>query len=242
MIILSTPQIINIFAIFELNRNKLIEISFYRRALAYSTVGTPDYIAPEVFLQTGQLSHQITFFWSSSSYWPPGYDKSCDWWSLGVIMFEMLIGYPPFCSETPQETYRKVTTYFNTLVAVLDVNLSCFQRLTQNPNPNNWVWKVLVVEWFQNQGWLFRLPKNEKKCPVKRKVSILLLYNNCMLNIVTYLNEILKGKWAIFNFAKLFVVNIPKEPTNQAFVNFHSDPNLKKKDFDFDLEFSVWWW
>ena len=63
-----------------------------------------------------------------------------------------------------------------------------------------------------------------------------------MLNIVTYLNEMLKGEWAIFNFAKLFVVNIPKEPTNQAFVNFSSDSNLKKKDFDFDLEFSVWWW
>merc|ERR1711915_612095 len=60
-----------------------------RRAVAYSTVGTPDYIAPEVFLHTG-------------------YDKSCDWWSLGVIMFEMLIGYPPFCSETPQETWNKI--------------------------------------------------------------------------------------------------------------------------------------
>ena len=34
--------------------------------------------------------------------------SSCDWWSLGVIMFEMLVGYPPFCSDTPQETYRKV--------------------------------------------------------------------------------------------------------------------------------------
>ncbi|KAK6629399.1 hypothetical protein RUM43_003216 [Polyplax serrata] len=67
-----------------------------RRALAYSTVGTPDYIAPEVFLQTG-------------------YGPACDWWSLGVIMYEMLIGYPPFCSENPQETYRKVMNWRDTL-------------------------------------------------------------------------------------------------------------------------------
>ncbi|XP_074661024.1 serine/threonine-protein kinase 38-like isoform X2 [Tubulanus polymorphus] len=68
-----------------------------RRQLAYSTVGTPDYIAPEVFIQTG-------------------YTCTCDWWSLGVIMYEMLIGYPPFCSENPQETYRKVMNWKETLV------------------------------------------------------------------------------------------------------------------------------
>lgn len=68
-----------------------------RRHMAFSTVGTPDYIAPEVFTQSG-------------------YDKSCDWWSLGVIMFEMLVGYPPFCSDSPQETYRKVMAWKETLV------------------------------------------------------------------------------------------------------------------------------
>lgn len=76
-----------------------------RRQLAYSTVGTPDYIAPEVFLQTG-------------------YGVSCDWWSLGVIMYEMLIGYPPFCSETPQETYRKVMNWRETLQFPPEVPIS----------------------------------------------------------------------------------------------------------------------
>lgn len=85
---------------------------------AYSTVGTPDYIAPEVFQQNG-------------------YTKSCDWWSLGVIMYEMLIGipffycfynnflgYPPFCSETPQETYRKVMNWPQTLVFPPEIPIS----------------------------------------------------------------------------------------------------------------------
>nr|XP_031848884.1 serine/threonine-protein kinase tricorner isoform X1 [Nomia melanderi] len=76
-----------------------------RRALAYSTVGTPDYIAPEVFLQTG-------------------YGPACDCWSLGVIMYEMLIGYPPFCSENPQETYRKVMNWRETLVFPPEIPIS----------------------------------------------------------------------------------------------------------------------
>lgn len=76
-----------------------------RRALAYSTVGTPDYIAVEIFKQTG-------------------YTSACDWWSLGVIMYEMLIGYPPFCSETPQETYRKVMNWKETLIFPPEVPIS----------------------------------------------------------------------------------------------------------------------
>lgn len=68
-----------------------------RRALAYSTVGTPDYIAPEVFAQTG-------------------YGQECDWWSLGVIMYECLVGYPPFYADNPMGTCRKIVDWKNTLI------------------------------------------------------------------------------------------------------------------------------
>ncbi|CAG8474867.1 11277_t:CDS:2 [Racocetra fulgida] len=76
-----------------------------RRALAYSTVGTPDYIAPEIFLQQG-------------------YGQECDWWSLGAIMFECLVGYPPFCSESAHETYRKIINWRDQLYFPDDVHLS----------------------------------------------------------------------------------------------------------------------
>ncbi|KAI8384442.1 AGC/NDR protein kinase [Radiomyces spectabilis] len=90
-----------------------------RRALAYSTVGTPDYIAPEIFLQRG-------------------YGQECDWWSLGAIMFECLCGYPPFCSENPHETYRKIMNWRETLIFPDDQPISreaedLIRRLICNP-------------------------------------------------------------------------------------------------------------
>lgn len=72
--------------------------------MAYSTVGTPDYIAPEIF--GGQ-----------------GYSFSCDWWSVGAIMFECLIGWPPFCAEEPRDTYRKIIDWPNTLQFPDDIPL-----------------------------------------------------------------------------------------------------------------------
>jgi protein-serine/threonine kinase len=71
------------------NRSQVNTWRKSRRQLAYSAVGTPDYIAPEV------LSRK-------------GYDFSCDWWSLGTIMFECLIGWPPFCAKDPLDTYWKI--------------------------------------------------------------------------------------------------------------------------------------
>ncbi|KAL8875239.1 MAG: hypothetical protein Q9198_006373 [Flavoplaca austrocitrina] len=86
------------------NRGQINTWRKSRRQMAYSTVGTPDYIAPEIF--TGE-----------------GYAFSCDWWSVGAIMFECLIGWPPFCAEDPHDTYRKIVNWRETLYFPEDVPL-----------------------------------------------------------------------------------------------------------------------
>ncbi|XP_032422777.1 serine/threonine-protein kinase LATS2 [Xiphophorus hellerii] len=77
----------------------------HQRCLAHSLVGTPNYIAPEVLLRKG-------------------YTQLCDWWSVGVILFEMLVGQPPFLAPTPTETQIKVINWESTLQVPPQVKLS----------------------------------------------------------------------------------------------------------------------
>ena len=51
--------------------------------------GTPDYIAPEMILSKP-------------------YNKSVDWWSMGILTYEMLYGYPPFYNQNTNAMYRSI--------------------------------------------------------------------------------------------------------------------------------------
>ena len=74
----------------------------HMRSQAHSLVGTPNYIAPEVLRRSG-------------------YTQLCDWWSVGVIMYEMLVGQPPFYASTPAETQFKVRRPPSVLCAQITV-------------------------------------------------------------------------------------------------------------------------
>ena len=58
----------------------------------YSCVGTAYYVAPEVLNKKG-------------------YGQEIDWWSVGAIFFEMLIGYAPFCSKDTNEVCYKILNW-----------------------------------------------------------------------------------------------------------------------------------
>jgi len=70
---------------------KITDFGFAKRVAfkTYTLCGTPEYIAPEVLLNKG-------------------HGKGVDWWTLGILMYEMLVGQPPFVDDDPMGIYQQI--------------------------------------------------------------------------------------------------------------------------------------
>jgi tRNA A-37 threonylcarbamoyl transferase component Bud32 len=70
---------------------KLIDLGFAKHVpdVTYTLCGTPEYMAPEVILSKA-------------------YSKSVDWYALGILIYEMICGYPPFNDQDQLQLYKKI--------------------------------------------------------------------------------------------------------------------------------------
>lgn len=70
---------------------KITDFGFCKliRGRTWTLCGTPEYLAPEIVLSKG-------------------YGRSVDWWSMGVLLFEMSAGHPPFFASDPMRIYEKI--------------------------------------------------------------------------------------------------------------------------------------
>ena len=128
-----------------LGYSKLTDFGFAKvvepGARTYTLCGTPEYIAPEVLLNKG-------------------HGKPVDWWCLGILIYEMIVGQPPFCDEDPMGIYQKILAgkvyfpkYFDKDAKSLVKHLLTADLSKRYGNLNNGAADIKEHRWFTDFSW-----------------------------------------------------------------------------------------
>uniref|UniRef100_A0A8C1K1R5 non-specific serine/threonine protein kinase n=1 Tax=Cyprinus carpio TaxID=7962 RepID=A0A8C1K1R5_CYPCA len=128
-----------------------------------TAVGTPDYISPEVLKSQGGDGY---------------YGRECDWWSVGVFIYEMLVGDTPFYADSLVGTYSKIMDHKNSLNFPDDVEISqeakniicAFLTDREVRLGRNGVEEIKRHPFFKNDQWTFSTIR-ETAAPVVPELS-----------------------------------------------------------------------
>jgi protein kinase A len=120
----------------------------------YTLCGTPEYIAPEVLLNKG-------------------HGKPVDWWTLGILIYEMIVGQPPFCDEDPMGIYQKILAgkvyfpkYFDKNAKSLVKKLNTADLSKRFGNLKDGASDILKHAWFESLDFQ-KLERLEIQAPYK---------------------------------------------------------------------------